>query len=155
MTERTFPAHTEGRKSGGITIRLPFDPADAWGDRDKWYVHGTIDGRTYRGSVERIGSGDRGAAIDLGPTWCRDPEVGPGHDVTVVMRLEGPQLDTIDPAFAEALRAEPAARRTFESLATFYRKDFADWVGSAKRDETRERRITESVALLREGRTRD
>jgi Bacteriocin-protection, YdeI or OmpD-Associated/Domain of unknown function (DUF1905) len=151
MTERTFPAMTEPRKSGGITIRLPFDPAEPWGDRDKWYVHGAIDGRTYRGSVERSADG---AAIDLGPAWCRDPAVGPGHEVTVVMRLEGPQLDTIDPTFAAALRAEPAARRTFESLASFYRKDFADWVGSAKRDETRERRIAESVALLKDGRTR-
>jgi hypothetical protein len=150
MTERTFPATTEPRKGGGITIRLPFDPADAWGDRDAWYVHGTIDGRTYRGSVAK----GPDAAMDLGHAWCRDPEVGPGHDVTVVMRPEGPQLDTIEPAFAAALQNEPAARRTFESLATFYRKDFADWVASAKRDETRQRRIAESVALLKDGHTR-
>src|SRR5262245_8346553 len=92
MVEQPFPALTEGRKAGGIQLRLPCDPADAWGDRDRWYVHGTIDGRIYRGSVER---GDGAAAMDLGPSWCRDPQVGPGHNVRVVMRLEGPQLDTI------------------------------------------------------------
>ena len=151
MADVTFRTVAEPRRGGGIRIHLPVDPAAAWGDRDKWYVHGTIEGRPFRGSFEGV---DGETVLDLGPSWCRDPEVGPGHDVTVVVRLEGPQLDTIDPTFADALRAEPAARRTFESLASFYRKDFADWVGSAKKAETRERRIAESVALLKDGRTR-
>ena len=151
MADVTFRTVAEPRRGGGIRIRLPVDPATAWGDRDQWYVHGTIEGRRFRGSFEDVGGE---TVLDLGPSWCRDPEVGPGHDVTVIARLEGPQLETIDPAFADALRAEPAARRTFESLASFYRKDFADWVGSAKKAETREPRIAESVTLLKGGRTR-
>jgi len=51
-----------------------------------------------------------------------------------------------------ALDAAPDARAFFESLPTFYRKDYARWLDSAKRPETRARRIEEFVALLRAGR---
>jgi uncharacterized protein YdeI (YjbR/CyaY-like superfamily) len=50
-----------------------------------------------------------------------------------------------------ALDAEPAARRYFDSLATFYRKNFMRWIDSAKRPETRARRIAETVAALKAG----
>ncbi len=53
---------------------------------------------------------------------------------------------------ADALRAEPVAQRFFESLATFYRKGFVDWVESAKRPDTRAKRIAETVAALKQGR---
>ena len=46
---------------------------------------------------------------------------------------------------------EPAARRLFESLPTFYRKNFLRWIESAKRPETRARRIAETVATLKAG----
>jgi hypothetical protein len=62
--------------------------------------------------------------LTLGPAWCRDPRVGPGASLQVSLHPEGPQLDTISSDFADALRAEPEARRFFESLAPFYRKAY-------------------------------
>ena len=90
--------------------------------------------------------------LTLGPAWCRDPRVGPGASLQVSLHPEGPQLDTISPDFADALRAEPEARRLFESLATFYRNAFVTWVEGAKRPETRARRIAETVDDLKAGR---
>ena len=75
--------------------------------------------------------------LTLGPSWCRDPRVGAGASVRVSLQPEGPQLDTIAADLADALQAEPRARRFFESLATFYRKAFVTWVDGAKRPETR------------------
>ena len=56
------------------------------------------------------------------------------------------------PDIAAALTAAPDARRQFESLATFYRNGFVDWIESAKRPETRAKRIADTVAALRAGR---
>ena len=70
----------------------------------------------------------------------------------VSLHPEGPQLDTISPDFADVLRAEPEARRFFESLATFYRKGFVTWVEGAKKPETRVPRIAEVVDNLKAGR---
>lgn len=53
--------------------------------------------------------------------------------------------------FTQALAAHSKARSFFDSLAPSYRKYFIGWIASAKRPETRERRIQESIALLEKG----
>jgi hypothetical protein len=39
----TFTATAQARPRGGMAIALPFDPAEAWGDRDRYYLAGTIE----------------------------------------------------------------------------------------------------------------
>ncbi|HEY3057756.1 MAG TPA: YdeI/OmpD-associated family protein [Chloroflexota bacterium] len=143
-----FTTIAEGRKGGGITITLPFDPAVAWGDRARYDITGTIDDHGVRGKLtERDGA----HVLELGPAWCRDRRVAPGAQVSVALRLEGPQVTAMADDIASALAAEPEARRFFESLATFYRKNFMRWIESAKQPETRARRIAEMVATLKAG----
>jgi hypothetical protein len=47
----------------------------------------------------------------------------------------GPQVATMVPDFAAD--ADSDARRSFESLPTFYRKGYVRWIELAKRPETR------------------
>ena len=145
----TFTATAEARPGGGIAIRLPVDPAEVWGERDRYYVSGTIERYPMRGVVA-----DRDGApyLELGPAWCHDPRVGPGASLSVSLAPEGPQLWTVASDFAEALTAEPTARRFFESLATFYRKAWVRWVDGAKPPEKRAKRIADTVAALAAGR---
>jgi len=140
-----FTAQAEPRPRGGIMIELPFDPDAEWGTKDRHYVTGTIGGYGMRGVVSS--ETDRWV-LSLGPSWCRDPRVGPGATLDVVIVPEGPQLDSVAPDIAAALTAAPDARRYFESLATFYRNGFVDWIESAKRPETRTKRIAGTVAAL-------
>ena len=53
-----------------------------------------------------------------------------------------------------ALDGEPAARAAFEALAFSHRKEFVRWVTTAKRVETRERRVSQTLTMLAENRTR-
>lgn len=48
----------------------------------------------------------------------------------------------------KALAANKAAARNFENLAPSYRRDYIGWLMSAKREETRRRRIREIVRLV-------
>ena len=149
MRDMSFTVTAEPRPRGGITIALPIDPDDHWVPKERHYVAGTIGGHGMRGVVTR----DRDRWIlPLGPSWCRDPRVGPGRTVDVVLRPEGPQVDELAADIATALNAKPAARGFFESLATFYRNGFIDWIEAAKRPETRARRIADTVQALEEGR---
>ena len=50
--------------------------------------------------------------------------------------------------------AYAAASAFFATLPYTARKEFATWVGDAKRANTRQRRVEESLRLLREGRRR-
>ena len=54
--------------------------------------------------------------------------------------------------FSEALARNGKARDFFEILAPTYRKHFIGWIVTAKRPETRAKRVEESVALLASGR---
>ena len=52
---------------------------------------------------------------------------------------------------AKALKANSSAWKFFRELAPTYRRDFVVWIHTAKRPETRARRIRESIALLAAG----
>ena len=45
-------------------------------------------------------------------------------------------------------------RQRFEALAFSHRKEFARWVGEAKREQTRQRRVAETLRMVRSGQTR-
>ena len=53
--------------------------------------------------------------------------------------------------FAEALSKNKRARETFENLSPSHQKQYLGWIEVAKRPETREKRIRESIRLLAEG----
>lgn len=63
-----------------------------------------------------------------------------------------PELAFEMPAeFAEALKKNKQAQTTFESLVPTYQKQYLGWIEVAKRPETRQKRIEESIQLLLEG----
>jgi uncharacterized protein YdeI (YjbR/CyaY-like superfamily) len=77
----------------------------------------------------------------------RPPDVAP----------PAPRLHTRDPVPAfirRALTAHPAAHRTFLALAPTYRRDYVRWIVEAKKAETRERRLHESIRRLESNRKR-
>ncbi len=53
--------------------------------------------------------------------------------------------------FKEALDQNKKAKEFFENLPPSYRKQFIGWIKIAQRQETREKRISESVQLLQKG----
>ena len=55
------------------------------------------------------------------------------------------------PAFSAALEADPDARVSWNTLAPSYQRQFIMWIGIGKREATRDRRIAESLELLRRG----
>lgn len=50
-----------------------------------------------------------------------------------------------------ALRKRPAALRSFEALAPSHRRRYLGWIESAKREETKRRRLKEAIRLLAAG----
>jgi uncharacterized protein YdeI (YjbR/CyaY-like superfamily) len=54
-----------------------------------------------------------------------------------------------------ALNAAPAALAVFDAFAPSHRREYIAWVTEAKREETRIRRITQTIEWLTEGRKRN
>lgn len=63
--------------------------------------------------------------------------------------LETPQ------ALRVALEAHPAAKAAYEAFAPSHRREYAEWIAEAKREETRARRVAQAVEWLAEGRPRN
>ena len=63
-----------------------------------------------------------------------------------------PEIDTeLVPEFSAALASNNKAQKFFENLAPSYQKHFVGWIVTARRPETRAKRVRESVGLLAKG----
>ena len=60
----------------------------------------------------------------------------------------------IHPDFATALAAAPAASAMLDAFSASARRDYIDWIGEAKQDATRAKRIATAIEWLGEGKKR-
>ena len=58
----------------------------------------------------------------------------------------------LPPELEKALKRSNKARDFFEKLAPSYQKQFIGWIATAKREETKKRRIQEAISLLEQNR---
>jgi uncharacterized protein YdeI (YjbR/CyaY-like superfamily) len=61
----------------------------------------------------------------------------------------------IHPEFAAALNEAPKAKAAFEGFAPSHRREYLEWIGEAKRDETRRKRIGTAIEWLSGGKKRN
>jgi uncharacterized protein YdeI (YjbR/CyaY-like superfamily) len=62
-----------------------------------------------------------------------------------------PEIPDLPSYIAEALQTNTAAWIAFQQLPRSCRREYVTWIHTAKRQETREKRIRESIALLAAG----
>ena len=60
-----------------------------------------------------------------------------------------PREVEVPPELRTALDAEPELHAFYDGLSFTHRKEYARWVGEAKRDDTRRRRAERSIEMLR------
>ncbi|MFL6074850.1 MAG: YdeI/OmpD-associated family protein [Mycobacteriales bacterium] len=153
MDTITFHATLELHGKTATGIAVPEDVVTALGGGRRPAVAATVNGHTYRTTVTPMGgrfmlpvSGDRRAAAG----------VAAGDDVEVTLALDtAPREVTVPDDLTAALAAaDDAARRFFDGLSYSHRLTYVTWIESAKKAETRQRRVAQAVEMLREGRTR-
>ena len=133
-------------------IHVPDEIVDALGSGRRPAVRVTINGFTYRSTVAVV-SGT--FMVGVSAENRAGAGVAGGDEVDVDIELDtAPREVTVPADFAAALDAEPNARRTFDALSFSNKSAHVTPIEGAKTDETRQRRIAKSVAILREGRAR-
>ena len=65
-----------------------------------------------------------------------------------------PKVVEVPEAFAAALEADPAAKAIFDAKSPSFRKEYNSWIGDAKTDATRAKRIDDALAWIAEGKGR-
>jgi hypothetical protein len=115
-------------------------------------VVAVVNGYTWRTSVARM-HGE--FMVGLNREVREGAGVAAGDAVTLELTLDTePRTVEVPPALAQALDSDPEAKATFEGMAFTHRKEFARWIEEAKREDTRERRVTQALDMIRTGRTR-
>ena len=62
---------------------------------------------------------------------------------------------TVPDYFTAALKKNAKARKTFADFSPSHRREYVEWVGEAKREETRQQRLAKSIEWLSEGKPRN
>ncbi len=65
------------------------------------------------------------------------------------------KVPPIPKPFADALAANPEAKKIFDGFPPGARRDYVEWVAGAKREATRDKRIATAVEWLAEGKKRN
>ena len=143
-----FKAILGGEEGEAPAVALPFDAKERFG-KARAPVRGTVNGTAYRTTVAVYG----GVYLIGFKRELRERagiEIGDEVEVTVELDEE-PRTVELPPALMEALDGDDQARSAFEGLAYSHRREYAEWIAEAKRDDTRERRVAATLERLREG----
>jgi Bacteriocin-protection, YdeI or OmpD-Associated/Domain of unknown function (DUF1905) len=133
-------------------IRVPPEVVEALGAGKKPPVRVTLRGHTYRSTIATVSGA---FMVGVSAENRAAAGVAGGDEVDVDLELDTqPREVTVPPELAAALDREPEARRFFDGLSYSNRQWHALQVSGAKTDETRERRLTKSIEMLKQGKAR-
>ena len=131
-------------------LAIPFDAHTKYGSRGQVKVKGTIDGEPFRSTLLPRGDGSHYLVV---PRPLRD-KIGAsaGAKVTVVLEMDQVAREVKVPRdLLAALRKVKGAKAAFVRLPPSHRKEYVVWIESAKKVETRQRRIAKAVQMVCEG----
>ena len=139
-----------GKTATGIAVPTGVVEALAAGKRPA--VRVTINGYTYRSTLAARGGE---FLLPVSAEVRRNAGVEAGDEVDVVVELDTePRSVAVPDDLARGLAADAEAARTFDALPYSHQRSYTEWIESAKKPETRERRVTQAVEMLRAGRRR-
>jgi hypothetical protein len=137
---------------GGKTatgVEVPEDVVSSLGSSKRPKVRATINGYTYRSSVASMGGR---FMLGISAEVRESAGVAAGDEVEIDFELDSePREVCVPPDFAQALRRDTKAKRTFDGLSYSNRQRHVLSIEGARTAETRQRRIDTAVKTLREG----
>ena len=144
----TFDAPIRRYDGGGSFVTFPFSTVELFGAKGRVPIAATIDGVDYRGSLTPY-NGVHMIVVLL----ALQEQIGKGAGDVVHVELT---LDTaervvelgqdVEDALAEASRLDQ-----FRAQSYSHQREYAVWIDSAKKPETRSARIGKMLELLAEG----
>jgi uncharacterized protein YdeI (YjbR/CyaY-like superfamily) len=72
-------------------------------------------------------------------------------------RRSGPKFTkplTVPPELKRALAQNQKAKKAFAAFPPSHKRQYADWIAQAKRDDTRERRVSAAIKMIAAGKSR-
>ena len=129
-------------------VVVPLDVRALWGEA-RPPVRGTVNGVPFRSRLAVYGGE---TMLGLTNAFRASAGIAEGDEVEVVIeRDDAPREVEVPPALQAALEGDAIARAAYERLSFTHRREYANWIAEAKREDTRDRRAGRAIEMLREG----
>lgn len=130
-------------------IMLPFSVEEEFGTKGQVKVRATFDGVEYRGSIANMGAGH---ILILRNDIKQAIGKAVGDTVKVTLQKDTAERIVEVPSELQALfNANPKAEEFYNTLSYTNRKEYARWITSAKKQQTKDRRLEKSIEMLLKG----
>ena len=125
-------------------IEVPFDPVEVFG-KVRAPVKVTLNGYTFRSTIARMGGV---TFIPLRKSHREAAGLDGGERLTVLLEADAePREVKIPPDLRRSLGANPPALKLWKTLSYTHRRECVESIESAKKAETRARRVEAAVKL--------
>ena len=120
---------------GGHWVEVPFDAKQVFGEA-RPPVQGTVNGTRFRSAARRLRRHHLPRSDQRGTDRGGDRSGFVGHGGLGAGRHAAAEVD-VPEALAPRLGRDKSAKAAFDKLAFTHRKEYAQWIAEAKRDDTR------------------
>ncbi|MFN1835658.1 DUF1905 domain-containing protein [Balneola sp. MJW-20] len=130
-------------------VEFPYDVEEEFGTRGQVKVHVWFDDVEYRGSLAKM----KHHCHFIGLNQKVRKELGKDAGDAVRIRLQKdnkPRVITIPEDLDVILKSESGLKEYFDSLSYTHQKEYVEWIESAKKPETRDRRMIKCKEMLRD-----
>ena len=145
--KHTFTAIIQNAGGGGAFVEVPFDVEAAFGSK-RPKVKALIEGVPYRGILTRMGTERHLLIILKGIREQVGKTFGDEIKVSVEADLEE-RVVTVPVELKRLFKSDKEAKSAFEKLSYTHRKEYVQWIESAKKAETQQRRIIKTIEILK------
>ena len=138
------------RRIDAAHVAIPFDVQKVYETRGQVKVKATFDGHPYRGVIANMGTG---CHVLLVRRDIRDAiRKGVGESVLVTIEKDTEERIVELPEDLDlVIKSRKKVKDFFDSLSFTNRKEYAVWIISARKEETRKKRLAQVLPKLLQG----
>jgi hypothetical protein len=131
-------------------VSIPFDVEKVYGSKGQIKIKAWFDGHPYRGVLANMGTGCHiiGVRKDIRKAIGKNP----GDKITVELEQDfDERVVDVPDDLKERFAKSSKAKEFYDSLSYTNRKEYVVWITSAKKMETREKRVADTIQKLMKG----
>ncbi len=148
------PAESDPESIRGWTfLILPKNTSAKLPSRGMTAIEGTLNGFPFQATLEPDGQKSHWLKVERKLREAAGAEVGDVVSLEIAPAAEEPE-PTVPADLRKALAAAPKAKKLWLDITSIARRDWIQWITSAKQPETRARRIKNACSMLTAGKRR-
>ena len=136
-------------KLNSAFIEFPYSVEEEFATRGQVKVKAQFDEYIYRGSLAKMGHHCH--ILGLNQEMRKAIGKEPGDRVQVILQKDdAPRIIDVPVDLKDLLDKNEQARTVFDKLSYTHKKEYVEWIVSAKKEETRQRRLKKTLQMLAE-----